>query len=153
MGKVRGLVAGAAGGLLGAALMGLSYKMVARIAPPAPSGGEDATAKAANAIAKGFTGRGLRPSQKEIGSQFVHYGFGATVGALYGLVAGELPLASVGYGTLFGAMVYAGAHTIAVPAAGLAPSPLRHKPLQESPEFISHLVYGFAADMVRRLLT
>src|SRR5262249_16241140 len=153
MGKIRGLAAGAAGGLLGAFLMGLTFKAVAKLvaAPPVP--GEDATEKVAGVLAKKVTGKSLWRSEKRKGGQIVHLAFGASVGAAYRLLVSSFPRATAGAGTLFGAAVYIGAHGIAVPALGLARSPLENRAVQEAPEFAGHIVYGIATETVRCLLS
>lgn len=74
------------------------------------------------------------------------------MGALYGLLAETFPPLRAGAGTLFGATLYVGAHGIAVPALGLAPSPAKHRVAQEAPELAAHLVYGLATETIRRVL-
>ena len=143
---------GAVGGLAAAALMGSSYKLIAKASHATPSSGEDATEKVANAVVSNVAGHGLRKSQTQAGGQIVHYTFGASMGALYGFLAETLPIATLGAGTLFGTALYIGAHAVTVPALGLAESPLQHRPIQEAPEFGAHLVYGLTLDAMRRLL-
>lgn len=152
MARLRGLLAGAAGGLAGAALMGRSHMLVAKIVPKSSAPGEDATEKVANAVAMKFTGRKLGRSRKKTGGQIVHFAFGAGMGALYGLLAESFPAVTAGRGAILGISLYLGAHGITVPALGLAPSPVKKNPVQESPEFAAHLVYGFVAETTRRLL-
>ena len=153
MAKVRGLLVGAAGGLAGAALMSQSYKAIAKLMPKSAPGGEDATEKVANAVATKFTGRKLGRTKKKMGGQFVHFAFGAGMGALYGLLVETFPGIRAGGGALLGTGLYLGAHGVTVPALGLAPSPVKNGPAQESPEFAAHLVYGFVTETVRRLLS
>jgi hypothetical protein len=45
-----------------------------------------------------------------------------------------------------------GAHAIVTPALGLAPGPIENGFPQESVEFAAHVVYGLAADGVRRIV-
>jgi putative membrane protein len=152
MGKLKGLAAGALGGLMGAALMGPVHMMAAKVIRQRPSQGEDATEKVANAIATGVTGHELTKLEKKKGGEIVHFAFGASVGALYGLLASIFPAITIGGGTVFGATVYVGAHAITTPALGLAPSPIENGFAQEGVEFASHLVYGLVTDGVRRVL-
>ena len=82
----------------------------------------------------------------------MHLAFGASVGALYGLLASIFPVITTGAGTVFGAAVYVGAHAITTPALGLAVSPIENGFAQESVEFASHLIYGLVTDGIRRFL-
>jgi putative membrane protein len=153
MGRIRGAAAGAAGGLAGAALMGLAYAMVAKLIPQPPSHGEDATEKVANTVARVVAGRNLDPARKKTGGRLVHFAMGTGMGALYGLLADTFPPLSAGAGTLFGMAAYVGAHGLAVPALGLARSPIKNGVAQESPEFAAHLVYGLTTEAIRRALS
>lgn len=152
MGKLRGLAAGAAGGLVGAALMGPLHMMATKVMRQS-SQGEDATEKVANAIARKAAGRKLKKPQKKKGGQIVHFAFGAGMGALYGVLESIFPAVTIGSGAAFGAAVYVGAHALTVPMLGLAPSPIKNGPAQESVELASHLVYGLVTDGVRRVLS
>jgi putative membrane protein len=149
--KLRVIAAGAAAGLAGAVLMGQLHKLTSKMNGHAPKG-EDATAKVAKIVTRAATRKDLPYSKRPMGGQIVHYAFGAGMGALYALIADSFPGACVGAGTLFGAAVYAGAHAAAVPALGLAPSPMRNGVKQESAELAGHLAYGAVTEGVRRLL-
>jgi putative membrane protein len=153
MAKLRGLIAGAIGGLAGAALMGPLHTAAAKVIDLQAPKGEDATEKVANTVVTKVTGRKLRRSKRPKGGQVVHFAFGAGMGALYGLLAENFSPLRIGAGAFFGAAVYLGAHALAVPALGLAPSPLENSPAQEGTELASHLAYGVVTDAVRRALT
>jgi putative membrane protein len=153
MGKIRQFAAGAVGGLAGAALMGLSYAVVAKLIPQPAAHGDDATEKVANTVARVVAGTNLSPARKKAGGQFVHFAFGTGMGALYGLLADSFPTVSAGAGTLFGTAAYVGAHALAVPALGLARSPIKNGVAQESPELAAHLVYGLTTEAIRRALS
>jgi putative membrane protein len=153
MAKLRGFIAGAVGGLGGAALMGPLHATAAKLIKLDSPQGEDATEKVANAVVRKITGRKLSRSEKAKGGQVVHFAFGAGMGALYGLLAENFSPLTMGAGAFFGMAVYAGAHTLAVPALGLAPGPLENGPAQEGAELATHLVYGLVTDTVRRVLT
>jgi putative membrane protein len=153
---LRPLVAGAIGGLIGAAAMGSTHVVATKVnatPPPKGSKGGDATEKVANAIARQATGRSLARPDRKKGGQLVHFAFGASVGALYGLLASKYPIVTGGGGTLFGAGVYVGAHLIGVPALGLAPSASENGVAAESAELASHLVYGATTEKFRRALS
>ncbi len=150
---LRPLVAGAIGGLIGAAAMGPTHVMATKVNAAPPPRGEDATEKVANAIAKQATRHSLARPDRKKGGQLVHFAFGACVGALYGLLASEYPIVTSGGGTLFGAGVYVGAHLIGVPALGLAPTADENGVAAETAELASHLVYGATTEKFRRVLT
>ncbi len=82
----------------------------------------------------------------------VHYAFGAIVGTLYGAAAEIAPRAKTALGLPFGAAVWLGAHVVAVPALGLAESPVRQPLGREAEEFGLHLLYGSITDLARGLL-
>ena len=152
MAKLRGLIAGAAGGLIGAALMGSLHAAAAKVIDLQSPKGEDATEKVANAVVTKVTGRKLSRSKRPKGGQLVHFAFGAGMGALYGLLADNFSPLRIGAGALFGTALYLGAHALAVPALGLAPNPLENGPAQEGAELASHLAYGMVTDAIRRAL-
>ena len=153
MAKIRGLAIGAAGGLAGAALMGYAHMGMAKLVTKSSPPGKDATEKVANVVATKFTGRKLGRSKKKIGGQIVHFAFGACMGALYGLFVDAFPALTTARGAMLGTGLYVGAHALTIPALGLAPSPIKNGPVQESPEFAAHLVYGFITETVRRLIS
>jgi putative membrane protein len=153
MGRLRGLIAGAVGGLAGAALMGPLHMMAAKVNEPKSLPGEDATERVANTLAMRVTGQELKKLEEKKGGQIVHFAFGASMGALYGWLASAFPSVTFGAGTVFGAAVYIGAHALTVPMLGLAPGPIENGPAEEGVEFASHLVYGLVTEGVRRVLT
>ncbi|HUY95498.1 MAG TPA: hypothetical protein VMU71_09370 [Terracidiphilus sp.] len=113
---------------------------------------EDATMKAADAVVRTVTGgRHLTLEGKQKGGPVVHYAFGALMGALYGLTAEAMPMAKVGFGTAFGAALFAGADLWAVPALGLSGASENSVSSLATP-FSAHLVYGVATEGVRRLV-
>lgn len=115
---------------------------------------EDATMKAAGKVAS-LAGHPLSLTEEKKASPFIHYGFGTTMGALYGVMHEVAPkpmrslnpvLAGIGYG---GAL-FVGADEIAVPALGLAPSSKKKPMSQHIYGLASHVVYGVTGEMVRR---
>lgn len=162
---VRGILAGAIGGLVAAWVMnefmaGPGKQLSKAVQTPEENQAQaqhsdepDATMKTADAIVQQVTGgRHLTYEQKQAGGPMVHYGFGALAGALYGGVAEYSALARSGFGTTFGSVLFAGADLLAVPAFHLA------APLSETPKetlatpFAAHLVYGATTELVRRVL-
>ena len=152
-GVVRGATAGLLGGLLAAGAMSLMHTVLAEgdaggssSAPP-----DDPTVKVAAAATR-LVGYRLGEAEKAPAGSVVHYAFGAAVGAVYGVAAEIVPMVSKAFGLPFGAAVWLGAHVVAVPALGLAESPVRQPAAKEAEEFGLHLVYGAITELVRRLL-
>jgi putative membrane protein len=162
-----GIVAGIAGGLVASWIMNEFMQNVGPSLQKAVQGDDsageqqepvgpkpdDATMKTADAVVSTVTGgRHLSHQGKEKGGPIVHYAFGALMGATYGAIAEGLPQATVGFGTAFGAALFAGADLIAVPALNLSGSPGDAPVSSQTTPFAAHLVYGAATEAVRRLV-
>ncbi len=169
---LRGMAAGAIGGLVGAFVMNQSGKAIGsiaqdwqkeKIALEGQKGGEhnypehygkteqeseDATQKAAGKIAA-IAHRPVSKKQKKIAGPVIHYLFGAAVGAAYGAAAEKLPVNKAA-GVPFGAAVWAAADELAVPAAGLAGSFDQYPASVHLKSLATHVVYGVTTEMVRR---
>src|SRR5215510_10320052 len=107
---------------------------------------EDSTMKVAGKIAQATGHRLSKPERKSAGL-WVHYGFGAAVGGIFGLLKEIGPrrarrlnpvLAGAGYGTA----VFLGAHEVAVPALKLSSSPFEEPVSDQVLEYLAHLIYG-----------
>ncbi len=112
---------------------------------------EPATAKLARRAAQ-VVGRDLDERQARTAGQFVHYGFGTKVGAIYGALAEFAPAVTAGSGTLFGTAVWLGADELGVPAARLSPPPTQVPLAVHARALAAHLVYGFTLELGRRML-
>ncbi len=108
--------------------------------------------KAATAISQCIFQHELTEQQKKIAAPAVHYAFGTSVGAIYGTLVESGQVMRAGWGLPFGAVVWLGAHAIAVPALGLSEPITKSEPGSEAAEFGAHLVYGVTVESVRRLL-
>jgi putative membrane protein len=114
---------------------------------------DDATMKTADAVVSTVTGgRHLSREEKEKGGPIVHYAFGAITGAAYGALSEALPETTFGFGTAFGAALFAGADLVAVPALNLSGSPSDAPVSSLATPFAAHLVYRSATEAVRRLV-
>jgi putative membrane protein len=162
---VRGVLAGIAGGLVAGWVMnvwseGPGTALAKVVETPeeqkelsAQSDGEDATMKTADAVVSALEGgQHLTHEQRATGGPIVHYAYAALVGGLYGGLAEYSSLVRAGFGTAYGSALFVGGDLIAVPALGLS------KPLSSFPAssfaapFTTHLVYGAATELVRRLV-
>jgi uncharacterized membrane protein YagU involved in acid resistance len=162
---VRGLLAGAAAGLIAAWAMNqfqsgwskASEKLKSNEQSEASQSEqnqkqaepEDATMKAAGKLAHAVLGRDLSKDEKKKAGPLVHYAFGTVSGAMYGLLGEYLPLARVGFGTAFGAVLFLLADELAVPALGLSGKATEAPLSSHLYGLSSHLVYGASAEAVR----
>ena len=148
----KGLLAGAAGGLIASFAMGQFSSLVLKGANQSQPDKEDSTVKAASAISRTIFHHELTADQKKVAGPIVHYAFGTTTAALYGVLVELRPSTRLGWGLPFGAAVWLGAHVITVPALGLSEPVTRSSPAAEAREFAAHLIYGAVAEGLRRLL-
>ncbi len=154
---MKGLLAGVAGGLLASFLME-QFQAAWNAASEAMSSAEKkpgrkadpATVKAANAISETIIGRKVPKDYKAAAGEAVHYGMGATSAAVYGVLAEVAPIVTIGDGVGFGTGVWLLADEVAVPAAGLSKSPKEIPLTIHLYAFVSHLVYGWITETVRR---
>ena len=148
----RGLLAGAVGGLAASFLMGSVHALAQKASPPKKKQEVDPTEKVAAAISKNVLNHTPTRREKKAAGPVVHYLFGAAVGAAYGVAAETIPAVRTGFGSLFGAAVWLGAHVVAVPALGLS-EPITKSPMtQEAGEFGAHIVYGTVSEGFRRAM-
>jgi uncharacterized membrane protein YagU involved in acid resistance len=148
----KALVAGASGGLIASLAMSEFHSLFPHAEGQSQPADEDSTIKTASAISQAIFQRRLTAAQKEMAGPVVHYAFGTTMGALYGVLADSRDATRLGWGLPFGAAIWLGAHVITVPALGLSEPITREVPAAEAVEFISHLVYGAFVEGVRRTL-
>ena len=91
-------------------------------------------------------------SYREQAGTFVHYGFGAFLGAVYGAAVEVRPAVRAGFGTAYGAAVSLIADEMAMPAVGFSPPAPEVAASTHLRGFVSHLVFGASLEAVRRLL-
>jgi putative membrane protein len=88
--------------------------------------------------------------KKEIAGAVVHYAFGVATGGLYGSIAELKPATTAGAGLPFGAAVWLVADEITVPALGLSKPPTEYPLSTHAYSIAAHLVYGLTTEIVRR---
>lgn len=158
---LKGLVAGVAGGVFASFLMEQFQAAWSATAASFKSGekkkrsgrkAEPTTVKAANLLAKKISGRKVPKDYRPAAGEAIHYAMGAGSAALYGVLAEVAPIVTVGDGLAFGTGVWLLADEVAVPAAGLS-KPAREIALTTHIyALISHLVYGWLTETVRRAI-
>ncbi len=154
---LKGVVAGVAGGLLASFLMeqfqaawsasseamGLSKKSPGRPADPT-------TVKVANLLVEKVTGRKVPAEYKPVAGEAVHYGMGAGSAAVYGVLAEVAPIITAGDGLAFGTGLWLLADEVAVPKSGLSKPPREIPLTTHIYALVSHWVYGWITETVRR---
>jgi hypothetical protein len=132
---LKGLIVGAISGLVGTVVMTQFQNVWNKIseamhkpkteheAKPAEEQKEDSTMKAAGKISEEI-GRPLSREERKKAGLWVHYAFGTSVGAVFGLAAEVEPdsvrgINPVLVGAAYGAAVFLAAHDVAVPALKL----------------------------------
>lgn len=111
---------------------------------------DDATMKVADRIARSVLNRGLTREEKKKAGPVVHYAFGVMTGAVYGAMAEASAIVTAGQGSVYASTVFVVGDEVAIPALKLSP------PISESPlsshlyGWVSHLVYGFTLERVRK---
>jgi putative membrane protein len=148
----KGVLAGALGGIVATFAMGKFHALFQNPETSSSQDEEDSTVKAASAILQGIFHHELTPEEKKIAGPVMDYAFGTSMAAIYGAVVELAPVARAGWGTVFGATVWLGAHVITVPALGLSEPITRSTPASEGVEMGAHLVYGVVTESVRRLI-
>ena len=111
---------------------------------------DDATMRLASVVSEGVLGHELTRSEKHAAGTAIHYAFGVTTGALYGVLAEALPSVTAGAGAPFGAAVWLSADEGLVPLVGLSKSPAEYPLSTHAYALASHLVYGLTTEVVRR---
>jgi putative membrane protein len=139
---VKGAIAGAIGGLAGAA----AKILVEKILPPRVEGQTAPTV----ALAEQVAGRSLPEVQKQVASHGIHWGFGAAAGAVYGAMVEAEPSLGAWRGAAFGVALNKITHESLLPRLGLTPPKKEQPPQERISEWVSHAVYGIFTDSVRR---
>lgn len=151
----KGLVAGLIGGVIGSWVMNEYQRIwneMTKGNKQESSSDENTTVKTAEVVSQAMLKRPLKEEEKEKAGNAVHYGFGAVTAAAYGLAAEYKPSVTKGLGIPFGTFVWLQADELAVPALGLSKSVSQYPLSIHIYALTSHLVYGFATEIVRRMV-
>ena len=154
---LRGVFAGVVGGLVASWVMNQYFVAVARATEAITEQpqqqdqkeGEDSTQLVADAIASRVIGRHLDKEEREKAGPILHYAFGALMGGVYGGIAEYSSSVRNDFGTLFGSVLFVGAHEIAVPALGFGKPPTQQPVSDQLSHWAGHVVYGATAELVR----
>ena len=141
---LKGLVAGAIGGLVATA----AKTMAEKIYPPRVHGEPEPPDVTAEKIA----GHPLDEDTQKIASESIHWVFGAVAGAFYGVLAEIYPAVTAKSGATFGLTLMSLTHEGALPALGLS-EPVEEQSLRErTSEGATHILYGVVTEKVRGLV-
>jgi hypothetical protein len=113
---------------------------------------ENATVKAAVAVAENVFESELPEEAKQPAGNAMHYAFGVATGGLYGVAAEHWPAVSACEGTAFGAALWLAADEVAVPMMKLSKPPQAYPLRVHAMALGSHLIYGAVTELVRRVL-
>ena len=161
---MKGLVAGAIGGLIGTWAMTEAQRAWTHAAgdqAPESAGGkhdardwqerheqQNSNELAAQALGHYVLGRRLTRDELRIMAPLLHYSFGTAVGAMYGAYAERRHTHASG--TWLGTTLWLTADEFAMPVLGLS-QPTTRRPLEMHMQSLAaHLVYGAITEVVRR---
>ena len=103
---------------------------------------DPSTVKLANKISRAVVHHPIPRNKKNLAGQIVHYGFGASMGALYGALNYKRHNETLASGLSFGVVVWLVADNVLVPLMGLAKPPTETTIRTHLYALGSHLVYG-----------
>jgi putative membrane protein len=139
----KGFLAGAIGGLAGAAAKAAGEAMY----PPRTMGQIPAPAVLINRMSD----RPLSEKEEEVSVRAIHWGFGALVGGVYGAVAEYQPSVTGRLGANFGLTLCGITHASALPLMGLTERPENQPVREHASDLVTHAVYGVTTEIVRRM--
>src|ERR1700761_7825472 len=138
----KGFLAGAIGGLAGAAAKAAGEAVYpprtqGQIAPPA-------------VLLNLMSTEPLSEEEEEVSVRAIHWGFGALVGGIYGALAEYQPIVTGRLGPDFGLALCGMTHVSALPMLGLTETPENQTVREHASELATHAVYGVTTELVRR---
>jgi uncharacterized membrane protein YagU involved in acid resistance len=113
---------------------------------------EPGTVKAASAISETVLDHELEEDEKEWAGEVAHYAMGGVSATIYGVAAELVPEITRDGGLLFGTTVWLLADETMIPAVGLSDAPWQYPASTHAYSLSSHLVYGLATEITRRLV-
>jgi uncharacterized membrane protein YagU involved in acid resistance len=90
------------------------------------------------------TGIGHSGAEQDALAVLLHFGFGATAGAAFGVIAPRPLIVRVPAGLAYGAAIWGVSYMGWVPALGIMPPPERDRRDRQAVMLAAHLVYGTA---------
>lgn len=136
------LAAGAAAGFAATGPMTAVMEFLHRLLPPEqqhPQPPRQITDRSAEAV---DLHDDLTEEQKSAAAMANHFGYGTSVGAVYGLLAPHLPFSPPANGVAYAMGVWAGSYLGWLPAAGLYPSATDETAERNAVILAAHVVWG-----------
>jgi hypothetical protein len=153
----KGMIAGFAGGLVGAWVMNKFQTLWMHAAdgnePQSNGGRRGEDANATELVAQRLAGtaldRSLTRDELSVAAPFVHYAFGALMGAFFGGLVERSNRVAPLSGAAWGTALWAVADEVAVPMLRLSRPTTDYPAEVHLQAFASHLVYGITTEIVQ----
>lgn len=142
------IIAGLIGGGVGTALK--SFLEI--VSPPRFPYQPSPLGKGIGVISVMLTGHDLPEPLHAPVENLVHLVFGTATGVIYALFAEEFNWVTIGYGAAFGVVFWVGFHEILTPLLGWSGWPNVLSFREQINELISHIFYGVALELTRRVI-
>lgn len=94
----------------------------------------------------------LSYAQKQASAPLAEYAFGILCGGVYGALAEYVPQVKLGFGTVYGGVLFTGASEVVLPAIGFVPPPQDRTATQHVGGLAGNVVYGAVTEGIRTLL-
>ncbi|HYP07494.1 MAG TPA: hypothetical protein VER03_14775 [Bryobacteraceae bacterium] len=146
-------LAGTIAGFVATAPMTAAMVAIHRALPPEEKDPLPPRQIVENAAASAGVDLGPDETTHEAVTLAAHFGYGATVGALYGPMAGATGLPRAAEGMLFGLAVWGGSYLGALPGAGLYRSAKDEGAGRNAMMVAAHLIWGASLGMLVGVLT
>lgn len=163
-----GLLAGAAGGALGTLVLNLFQKASLEGTRVAENklDSETTYTQQQEGLLKSFeeahtrtavdlahaAGTDLSSAQRAKAAPVTEFAFGILCAGVYGMLAEYLPAVTVGFGSVYGAVLFTGASEVVLPAIGYVAAAKDRTPVQHLGGLAGNVVYGMCTEGVRRLI-
>lgn len=108
----------------------------------------DTTVTAASIVSETLFGHELSRAEKKLAGPAVHYLFGTTAGACYGLLAARFPKTRTANGLGYGAAVWLLADEVTLPFLSLARGPIEMPWRKQAGMLGLHLAFGLVVEKI-----
>jgi hypothetical protein len=141
-------MAGTIAGFLATGPMTLAMNAMYRELPPEHKDPLPPRQVTENAAASAGVDLGPEEQTHQTATLAAHFGYGATVGAMYGPLAGATGLPRVAEGMLYGVAIWGGSYFGLLPGAGLYRSAKDEAPSRNALMLTAHLVWGASLGLI-----
>ncbi|WP_010521147.1 DUF1440 domain-containing protein [Aquimarina agarivorans] len=148
----KNLIKGAFAGIIGSIVATKLKSSLEEVLPVRSTDTDSPPVIIADRITKIKTNTGLKASEKKPAEKKIHWIFGITIGALYGIAAEKDPKVTKGMGTTMGTSLYGTTHASILPALKTEPWPNRNKKSYVANEFIGHIAFGVTTEIIRKIV-